>query len=57
MSCGGSEGYCELLHVHVNENPQYLVEDGEFDHYILLQPHRVSLKTRLEDLRSTAMEL
>ncbi len=45
ITCDNSEGNCELLHVHVTENPQYLVEDGGSDYYILLQPDRVSLKT------------
>ena len=44
MSCDDSDGNCDLLHVHKNENPQYLVEDVEYNHYILLQPVRVSLK-------------
>lgn len=42
-TCDYSKENCELLHVISTENPQYLVEDKEFDYYILLpQPNRVS---------------
>ena len=39
-NCDDSYGNCELIHVQGTENPQNLVKDEEFDHYILIQPQK-----------------
>ena len=41
-NCEG-QGNCELLKTVHSEEPENLKEDNNFDYYILLQPHRVSL--------------
>ena len=33
---------CELLHVTPAEEPELLEEHPDYDHYVLLQPNRVS---------------
>ena len=41
-NCQGQEN-CELLKAVDSEEPENLKEDNNFDYYILLQPHRVSM--------------
>ena len=41
MSSAETEN-CELLHVLATDHPDYLIEDINYDYYILVQPDRVS---------------
>ena len=41
-NCQGQEN-CELLKAVDSEEPENLKKDDNFDYYILLQPHRVSV--------------
>ena len=40
-SCAGQKN-CELLRTLASEKPEVLEKDVNFDHYVLLQPKRVS---------------
>ena len=43
-TCGGKSRNCELLETLDSEEPAETLKDDEnFDHYILLQPERVSI--------------
>ena len=46
-NCDDAYGNCELIHSQGTETPQNLVNDQKFDHYILLQPRRVSKHSKL----------